>query len=607
QTGRVANFEKAATGETSGHEGWFFNDSDVYKVIEGAAYHLAVRRDPALEARLDGWIEKIGAVQRSDGYLNTYFQLNPHLQRWTQDQFHELYCAGTLIEAGIAYHRATGKRRLLEIALRNAECVHVTFRPGRKAVAPEHPEIELALIKLAQHAGEARHRELAQFFVEQRGRCDNRPTWKQYAQDHLPIRAQTEVVGHAVRAFYLYCAVADLAATGDEGYRRALDALWRDLTTRKMYITGGTGVWGYDEGFAPNFELPNERAYAETCASIALAFWAQRMNRLHADARYMDVFERVLYNAIAAGVSLDGEKYLYANPLASHGPEGFATSGGAQGGSTSHRQHWFRCACCPPNVLRFFAALPSCACAFEDAAADRGAQTPGAVYVNLYIAGQAQIPLAAGNVALRTQTEYPWDGVIRIEIVLERPQRFDLHLRLPDWCEAPALRVNGAAVTPGVVRGYARLAREWRPGETVELDLPMPVRRVECRPRVAANAGRVALQRGPLVYCVEAVDNPGGVWNLALPHDAEMHVEKRPDLLGGVTALRGTALQRGPEPPHAWRNTLYRHQSSTPPAVTPVEFVAVPYCVWDNRTPGAMAVWLPQDPAAAEPAEPAGL
>jgi hypothetical protein len=601
QTGRVANFEKAAARGTAGHEGYFFNDSDVYKVIEGAAYMLATQRDAAVEALLDAWIDQIATAQCPDGYLHTFHQLGRMAERWTNDQYHELYCAGALFEAAVAYERATGKTKLMGVARKTAEHVAAVFGPGKKLMAPEHPEIELALVKFWRHTGEQRWLELARFFVEQRGRHETRPSWKEYAQDHRPIREQAEIVGHAVRALYLYSAVTDLAgeceaelrAAGDAGYVQALERLWNDLLTRKLYVTGGTGVWGCDEGFAGAYELPNERSYAETCASIGLAFWSHRLALLHGDARYMDVFERVAYNAVLAGVALDGEKFLYANPLASRGVAGFQTAGTAQGGSRSHRQHWFRCACCPPSVLRFVAAIAGYIYAHAD----------DAVYVNLYVAGEADVPLPGGRVRLTQKTRYPWEGGVELTVTPQRQSgsarlNFALLLRIPAWCDGARIDVNGAAVASEPVRGYARIRREWRAGDVVTLTLPMPVQRIECIPRVQSNAGRVALQRGPIVYCVEAADHPDGVWNLALPPEADIAAEHRPNLLGGVTVLKATGLRRGAED---WAGRLYRPAPGRAPATEKAALLAVPYCVWDNRTPGAMLVWLPQSPVLAEP------
>jgi len=588
-TGRLANFERAAAGQTSGHEGWFFNDSDIYKVIEGAANILAHQRDEQLEAQIDDWISKIVAAQRDDGYLNTYFQLNPTLEPWTQDQFHELYCLGALCEAGIAYHQATGKRALLDTAIKLADNADAVFGPSKRPQAPEHPEVELALIKLWRATGTDRYLALAAFFLEQRGRHENRTSWKEYAQDHLPIREQSELVGHGVRAMYLYAALTDMAGVnGDEGYIQALHRLWNDLVTRKLYVTGGLGVWQYDEGFAAPFHLPNEQAYAESCASIGLAFWSHRLALLHHDARFIDTLERVLYNSMPAGVSLDGQKFLYANPLASRGPDSFQSAGVAQGQSRSHRQEWFRCACCPPNILRFLAELGSYIYAHSD----------NAVYVNLYIAGQAEFDLGGSRLAITQDGHYPWDGHVEFTIQPPTATHFDLFLRLPDWCAAPRLTLNGKPIQPDdTARGYAQLAREWQPGDVVALDLPMPVQRIQAAPHLHENAGRITLQRGPIVYALETADNPDGVWNIALPHDADITAEHRADLLGGVTVLSGPALRRGPDDDHR----LYRPATSQPPSTSPATFTAIPYAVWDNRDPGEMVVWLPEDPTLAEP------
>jgi len=566
-----------------------FWDSDVAKWIEAGAYALATRRDSSLEALIDGVIDLIASAQQPDGYLNVHFTVVEPGKRWTNlRDCHELYCAGHMIEAAVAYAEATGKRKLLDVACRYADHIGSVFgrRAGQRRGYCGHEEIELALVKLARLTGERKYMDLAKYFVDERGASphyfdvearergeDPSRYWAagtesrryEYCQAHLPVREQTEVVGHAVRAMYLYSAMADLAGEfGDAGLLAASKRLWEHLTTRRMYITGGIGPSRANEGFTRDFDLPNETAYAETCAAIGLVFWAHRMLQLEPDARYADVMERALYNGVSSGVSLDGRKFFYENPLASLGRH--------------HRQEWFDCACCPPNIARLVASIGQYFYSTGD----------GAVYVHLYGQGEVELDAGGATVRLTQETLYPWDGAVRIRIDPERPARFTLALRIPSWCRGAALRVNGRAVALGrlVEKGYALLAREWREGDRVELSLPMPVERVEARPEVRADCGRVALARGPVVYCLEEVDNGRLLHDVALARGARLAAKMDPGLLGGVPVVSGKGLRRAGD---GWDGLLYSVKRSR---VRPARIKAVPYCVWDNREPGEMIVWL---------------
>lgn len=594
ETGRIDNFLKAAGKLEGKFKGLFFDDSDVYKVLEGAAYSLAHQRDEKLEAVADAVIEKIVAAQRPNGYLNTYFTLAEPNNLWNEEFKHETYCAGHLIEAAVAYYQATGKRKLLDAAIKFADHMDTVFGPGKQTDVSGHEEVELALVKLWRLTGEERYLKLAQFFLERRGHKEGRKpvppetawAWGEYNQDHAPIREQNTIVGHAVRAMYLYSAVADIAAvTGDAGFLKAMDSIWRDVTQTKMYITGGIGPSAQNEGFTVPYDLPNDSAYAETCASIGMVLWNHRMALLHADAKYSDVVERALYNGLLSGVSLDGEKYFYVNPLASRG--------------WHHRRAWFDCSCCPTNVARFLPTVGGYSYAHNG---------QSKIYVNHFVTSRTAIMLGDAKIQLTQATRYPWDGTIEITVQAPQNSKFVLYLRVPGWCEGPqsnddlyripgkparaaaTVKINGQSVeSPALEKGYIKLERAWQRVETVTLHLPMPVRRVYAHSKVEADAGRVALQRGPIVYCLEAADNNGSVRNLALPPDAELTAEHKPDLLGGVTVLRGTALsrERGEKPGDA--------------SSKPTPFTAVPYYAWDNRAPGQMLVWLPEDVSKAEP------
>lgn len=570
-TGRLRNFDRAAGRIPGDFEGYYFNDSDVYKVLEGAAYALERRPDAELEARVDGLIERIATAQRPDGYLVTWFQVDGTEEPWSNvASRHELYCAGHLLEAGIAYARATGKTRLLDVALRFIDHIGRVFGPEGKLDPPGHPEIELALLRLHQLQGERRYLDLARFFLEQRGRAEGRRLFGELCQDHRPLREQTEIVGHAVRAVYLLSALADLViAEEDPGYRDTLERIWQDTITTRMYVTGGIGSSSHNEGFTVPYDLPNENAYAETCAAIGMVFWSHRMNLLSGEARYADVLERVLYNGLLAGISLEGNRFFYTNPLADRGRH--------------ERKPWFACACCPTNMVRFLPALGGYVYA-------RG---PDTIAVNLYVGSRATI----NGIDIQQETRYPWDGEVVLTITPPEPEAFALDLRLPDWCRNPTLQVNGKAIEYPVVRGYAHIQRIWKPGDTVHLHLPMSVERVVADPRVEADRGRVALQRGPLVYCLEGQDNGGSACDRVLPSGAPLEAAHRPDLLGGITVLtgRGLAAEGGDSD---WdEDSLYR--SARP--VRPVDLLWIPYYAWQNRGPSEMAVWLPQSPSLLDP------
>jgi DUF1680 family protein len=498
---------------------------------------------------------------------------------------HELYNLGHLYEAAAAHYQATGKRSLLDVALKSADLLTREFRPGGRLDPPGHEEVEIGLVKLYRATGERKYLDQARFFLEQRGNATGHKLYGAYNQDHVPVLEQKEAVGHAVRAGYLYSGMADVGAlTGDAAYGRALDALWENVVGRKLYVTGGLGARRDGEAFGDDYELPSLSAYAETCAAIAGAMWSHRMFLLRGEGKYVDVLERILYNGFLSGVSLDGERFFYPNPLASTGTRTF--NQGKKG-----RSEWFDCSCCPTNVVRFLPSIPGYVYA----------QRGGDVFVNLFVAGRGELSLDGGlEVALRQETRYPWHGTVKIAVEPARPAELAVRVRIPGWAQGrpvPSdlyryvanaatepfrLAVNGQAVTPAVEQGFAVLRRTWKKGDTIELVLPMPVRRVLGHDKVAATSGRVALERGPVVYCAEAVDNGGGVFNLVLPDDADLEARTRPDLLGGVAVLAGRALAL--QASDDGRSVVTKEQ----------DFVAVPYHAWAHRGDGAMAVWLPR-------------
>jgi len=558
----------------------YFWDSDVAKWIEAASYSLATHPDPELDALLDEVIEKIVGAQQEDGYLNIYFTVVEPQNRWANlAHWHELYCAGHLMEAAVAHFQATGKRSLLDMMCRYADYIDSVFGPGKRDGTPGHEEIELALVKLYHTTGEERYLKLSQFFLDQRGQKPSyfkkeldklNPEWgkrfnPEYCQDHLPVRDQSEVLGHAVRAMYLYSGMADVAnEIGDKGLLDACERLWDNVCLMRMYVTGGIGPSRHNEGFTGDYDLPNESAYAETCAAIGLVFWNHRLLQLQGDGRFADVMERALYNGTISGVSLDGTKFFYVNPLESRG--------------NHHRQGWFGCACCPPNIARLIASIGGYIYS----------QSESDAYVHLYVQGSGTIQIGEQQVVLRQETDYPWDGRILISVDTESPAAFGLNLRIPGWSRSADLTVNGESVDVEAVTnlGYARIQREWKTGDQVELMLPMPVERIESHPSVRQDVGHVALQRGPVAYCLEQVDNPLPLHRIVLPRDAELVPHFEVNLLGGVTVIKSDALVVDDSD---WSNALYR---SKPAKLKPFEITAIPYYAWDHRDPGEMRVWI---------------
>ena len=576
ETGRLDNFRRASGKIGGEYQGIYFNDSDVYKWLEAASWTLAGDEDPALERMVDAAISEVEDAQRPDGYLNTYFTFERSGERWTDFDLHEMYCAGHLFQAAVAHNRATGSTRLLDVATRFADHICDISGPGeskRKAV-DGHEEIEMALVELFRVTGHRRYLDEAEFFVSARGRGTLGDPYGRfdpsYSQDHEPFAEQDEVVGHAVRAMYLYCGAADVyAENGDPALAGALERLWKNMTTRRMYVSGGIGSHHEGEAFGKDYELPNERAYTETCAAIGSVMWNWRMLALEGGARYADLIEHTLYNAVLPGVSLDGQHYFYQNPLADDG---------------SHRRlPWFGCACCPPNVARLLASLPGY---FYGTSGD-------ALWVHLYANSEAVLHLEGQDpVHLRQSTRYPWDGAVGITV--EGEGEFSLMLRIPSWCAERAIvtvnrELSEVDLSPG---SYLEIRRAWTSGDTVRLDLPMPVRLIESHPYVAENRGRVALMRGPLLYCVEAADNPDyDLRDLVLDGDTPS-ARYAPGLLDGIAVLeaRGHTV----EPDTDWNDLLYRtvRPDGNDRGDSTRTVVAIPYYSWANREPGAMLVWL---------------
>ncbi|HKX31416.1 MAG TPA: glycoside hydrolase family 127 protein [Blastocatellia bacterium] len=599
QSGRMYNFERAAAalrGETVADKkppGYPFDDTDPYKVLEGASYALSVRPDPKLDSYLDGLIAKISAAQEKDGYLYTTRTIDPeHPHQWAghnrweleKVDSHELYDLGHLYEAAVAHYQATGKRTLLDVALRTAQLLDQTFGPGKRPIWPGHQITEMGLAKLYRMTGEERYINLAKFMLDVRGPDGDRGSGRQYNQSHIKVVEQTEAVGHAVRATYMYSGMADVAAlTGDASYVTAIDRIWENVAGKKLYITGGIGARGSGEAFGNNYELPNMAAYNETCAAIGNDYWNHRLFLLHADAKYIDVMERTLYNGLISGVSLDGKSFFYPNPLESNGQH--------------QRSPWFGVACCPGNITRFLASVPGYAYA----------QRGDALYVNLFAGSTADIEMDNGRrVEVIQQTRYPWDGAVKMTVNPDQSSPLTIHVRIPGWArnevvpsdlyrfqdkveEPVKLKVNGLPVPLKIENGYVALNRTWKKGDVIELGLPMPVRRIVANEQVAADRGRVALQRGPIVYCAEWPDNPDGhVRNLMLPDTAKLKAEFRPELLNGVMTIKGRAFGLNLDE----QGKVQKREQN---------FLAIPYYSWANRGRGEMVVWIPNNETNARP------
>ncbi len=600
--GAFRNFDHVAQGRLDApHGGPQWYDGLVYELTRGAADLLAQHPDPALEKRVDRVIDRIAAAaaRDPDGYVNTYTQMREPNHRWGQNggddrEQHDLYNIGCLVEAGIHYQQATGKTKLLATAVRAANgMVALMGPPPRRNIVPghalgeesfvrlyelfrDHPELK---DKLGVPVNERAYLDLARFWIDARGHHDGRRSFAEYGQDHLPVLQQATIEGHAVRASLLAAGVAAFGVAGEQPvYVEAADRLWRNMVTRRLYITGGVGAIAHDEKFGGDFVLPND-GYLETCAAVGCGFLDQNLFLATGDAAKVDELERSLYNGVLAGVSLAGNSYFYENPL--------------QAGRTRSRWSWHPCPCCPPMFLKLMGALPG----YVYATDARG------VYINLFVGSRAKIDLGVGlgQIALVQSTAYPWEGEVRLAIDPERPATFDVRVRIPAWClggptngglysspaagaDSFAVSVNGQAVaTPSVDRGYAILRREWRAGDKIQIQMSMPARRVAADDRVESDRGRIALMRGPIVYCLESPDNLGRVRDVFLPDGSPIVSDWRPDLLGGVKILRTTARRfpiGGGEPVAA-------------------EVVAVPYYANANRGPAEMVVWIPTTPSGA--------
>ena len=604
KTGRVDLFVRAAKalkGEELTNKqppGYPFDDTDVYKVIEGASYTLAVVPDPKLDAYVDSLIVKIAAAQEPDGYIYTTRTINPQSphrwagpERWVleRDDSHELYNLGHLFEAAVAHNLATGKKNLLDVATKAADLLVKTFGPGKRTTWPGHQITEMGLVRMYRVTGKEEYLSLAKFLLDERGPAPlppgerANPRGLDYNQAQLKIVDQTEPVGHAVRAMYMYSGMADIAAlTGDEAIRKAGDKIWDNLTTGKLYITGGIGSSATGEAFGKPYELPNMSAYNETCASVGMDYWNHRLFLLYGDAKYVDIMERTLYNGLMSGVSLDGKTFFYPNPLESNGQH--------------ERSPWFGVACCPSNITRFMASVPGYLYA----------KAGNALYVNLYAAGTADIDLNGRKVKVVQETRYPWDGAVKLTVTPDQAAAFAVKVRIPGWArnepvpsnlytfvdksaEAATVKVNGQPVSMTLDKGYVTINRSWKAGDVIEMTLPMPVRRVAAHESVEADRGRVALQRGPIVFTAEWVDNPNGkVRNILMPDSTALTSRFRADLLNGVQVIEGRSVGLSYD---ASGKVLKQEQP----------FVAIPYAMWANRGRGQMAVWLARTESVARP------
>ncbi|MDR3693876.1 glycoside hydrolase family 127 protein [Mucilaginibacter sp.] len=594
-TGRVKNFEMAAE-----HKGKFctkfpFDDTDIYKTIEGASYSLAVHPDPGLEAYVDSLIKVVGKAQEPDGYLytaRTIDPLHPHpwsgTERWVKENelSHELYNSGHMFEAASAHFLATGKRNFLDIALKNADLLVKTFGSGKRHVAPGHEIVEMGLVRLYRITGKKEYLDLAKFFIDERGKRQYDKTstdeWKNgmYWQDNEPVADQNEAEGHAVRAMYLYSGIADVAAlTGDKQYIETIDRIWNNMVSKKIYVQGGIGAVPNGERFGADYELPNATAYNETCASIGQVFWNQRMFLLHGDSKYIDLLEKVLYNGLISGVGLDGKSFFYTNAMQ-------VTNGFTHSALEKGRSGWFECSCCPTNMVRFLPSLPGYIYA----------QKNDDIYINLFIAGSADIKLNNKDIKITQINNYPWNGSLSFKVDPESSSKFSLRVRIPGWSRSKAIpsdlysfenkssskaeiKLNGHPVKYQMENGYAVINRGWQKGDQLQLNLPMKVKKIIANKELADDKSKVALQRGPIIYSAEWKDNNGSVSDLIIPDNAIFKPQYEKDLLNGITVLKGVVIRK---------DSLLK-------GVKKVTLTAIPYYSWANRGEGEMTVWFPRD------------
>jgi len=594
KTGRIANFSRAAGLLNDGKKPIFpFDDSDVFKVIKGAAYSLIIKPDSKLEDYVDDLIEKIAAAQEDDGYLYTTRTINPekpHVwagkKRWELVSIlsHELYNMGHLIEAAIGYFQATGKQKLLNVAIKSADLIYNEFGPGKIERIPGHQEIEIALIRLFRITNSTKYLDLAKFFLDLRGSTkvfdfeDYLSKFKiyfedarspEYNQSHKKVIEQYEAVGHAVRAAYMYSAITDIVSIYNiSEYKTAINRIWDNIVSKKLYITGGIGARSEGESFGDEYKLPNFEAYAETCAAIANMFWNFRLFLLYSDAKYIDVLERTLYNGFLSGISLNGKGFFYTNPLSSKG--------------NISRRSWYRCPCCPTNIVRFIPQIPSYIYALED----------DCIFANLFIGSFASIELQDTEVSLIQETNYPWSGDVKITISLTQMKEFTIAIRIPGWAHNKpvpsdlyyyltpnnlelSIKINDELIEFHIKNGFVRIQRTWKDNDTIELSIPMPIRRVLSNPKVKENIDKVAIERGPIVYCIESIDNEvKSIFNIKLNDNTLLEEKLHSDLLNGIVIITGSIHNND-------KNLEKIH--------------LIPYYAWANRGKSQMTVWIQRD------------
>ncbi len=581
KTGRIRNFEKVARGKNEQHEGVFYDDSDVFKAIEAMAYAIKTNGSKELEKKADEWIDKIAAAQQPDGYLNTFYSLTGIQNRWQDMSMHEDYCGGHMIEAAVAYFDATGKRKFLDVAIRWANHFNDVFGPGKRDWVTGHQELELAMVKLYKSTNNKSYLNAADWLLSERGKGLGKgytwTDWKDtgYVQDLVPVKEQKEITGHAVRAMYLYTGAADVATyTGDQEYMTAMRRVWEDVVFRNMYITGGIGSAGSNEGFTKDFDLPNEQAYCETCASVGMVFWNQRMNNLTGNAEYIDVLERSLYNAALDGLSLSGDRFFYGNPLASLGKQS--------------RKEWFGTACCPSNIARLITSLGNFIYGYAE----------NKIFINLFVGSQTSFSLPKGEIQFNMQTNYPWSGDVKCTLSMKKKIQTTIAFRIPGWskgipapgelyafstnvAEKPVMLINNIEVPFTEQDGYAIIERDWKNNDVIEYKIPMSIKKVLARNELKYDNERMALQRGPLVYCVEGADNNAKAWNIVAPSNAAFKAENFSVLDEKVVSLIADL-------------PVLEISSDGLSAKTSNQKVrAIPYYTWCNRGSNPMQIWLP--------------